>query len=93
MAVINAQDVSDPADLEKPGACTWIKMSECTTGGSPAGFSGSRFAHPSRSDPVPDQHTEFLAIAWQGGFLTALGLRLNENLNALIGGAVQSSPR
>lgn len=86
MAVINAQDVSDPADLEKPGSCTWIKMSECTTEGLRQAFLDPDSRIRLASDPVPDQHTEFLAIAWEGGFLDGVGLRLNENLNALIGG-------
>lgn len=38
------------------------------------------------SDPKPEDHTELLAIAWQGGFLDGAAIHFNENLNALIGG-------
>lgn len=86
LAVVNAQDVSDPADLAKPGACCWIKMSEVTTEGLRQAFLDPNSRIRLASDPTPDQHTEFIAIAWEGGFLGGLGLRLSENLNALIGG-------
>ena len=38
------------------------------------------------SDPVPEEHAEVVAVAWQGGFLDGASLRFNENLNVLIGG-------
>ena len=38
------------------------------------------------SDPPPEEHTEFIAITWQGGFLDGAAIHLNENLNVLIGG-------
>jgi DNA repair exonuclease SbcCD ATPase subunit len=38
------------------------------------------------SDPVPEEHEEFLALTWQGGFLDGAAIHFNENLNVLIGG-------
>jgi DNA repair ATPase RecN len=38
------------------------------------------------SDPSPEDHAGFLAIAWQGGFLSDAAIHFNENLNVLIGG-------
>lgn len=38
------------------------------------------------SDPIPEEHTELVALAWQGGFLDGVGIHFSENLNVLIGG-------
>ena len=38
------------------------------------------------SDPEPDDHTEIVGIAWEGGFLDGQALHFNENLNVLVGG-------
>jgi len=38
------------------------------------------------SDPAPEEHTEFIAITWQGGFLDGAAVHFNENLNVLVGG-------
>jgi energy-coupling factor transporter ATP-binding protein EcfA2 len=38
------------------------------------------------SDPQPEPHAEFLAVTWEGGFLSDTSVHLNENLNVLIGG-------
>lgn len=86
VAVVNAKDVSDPSDLDMPGTWSWIKASEMSVEGLRQAFLDpeSRIRLP--SDPVPEPHTEFLAVAWEGGFLDGVGFRFNENLNTLIGG-------
>ncbi len=86
VAVINAQDVNGPEDLAKPGSTCWIKMSEVSVEGFRQAFldPGSRIRLI--SDPVPEEHAEFVAIAWQGGFLRDVAVHFNENLNVLIGG-------
>jgi len=38
------------------------------------------------SDPVPEEHTELVAIAWRGGFLDGSAIAFSENLNVLVGG-------
>jgi hypothetical protein len=86
VAIVNAQDVSSPADVAKAGSSCWIKVSEVTAQGMRQAFLDPESRVRLGSDPVPDSHTEFLAIAWEGGFLDGVGFRFNENLNALIGG-------
>jgi DNA repair ATPase RecN len=86
IAIINAQDVTGPEDLAKPASSCWIKMSEISTEALRQAF----LDPPSRirlaSDPSPEDHAGFLAIAWQGGFLSDAAIHFNENLNVLIGG-------
>lgn len=86
VAVLNAQDVSDPSDLDKPGSWCWIKASELTVDGLRQAFLDPDSRVRLGSEKEPEPHTEFVAIAWQGGFLDGVGFRLNENLNTLIGG-------
>ncbi|MDL1979133.1 MAG: phosphoesterase [Deltaproteobacteria bacterium] len=86
IAVINAQDVSSPHDLEKPGSSCWIKMSNVTLEGLRQAFLDPVSRIRLASDPAPEEHTEFIAMSWQGGFLDGAAIHLNENLNVLIGG-------
>lgn len=86
IAVLNAQDVSNPEDLEKPGSSCWIKMSDVTLEGLRQAFLDPASRIRLASDPSPEEHTEFIAMAWQGGFLDGAAIHLNENLNVLIGG-------
>lgn len=86
VAVINAQDVSSPEDLEKPGASSWIKMSEVTLEGLRQAFLDPISRIRLTSDAPPEEHTEFIAMSWQGGFLDGEAIHFNENLNVLIGG-------
>lgn len=86
VAIINAQDVCSPDDLAEPAASCWIKMSSVSVEGLRQAFLDPASRIRLASDPVPDEHTEFLAMAWQGGFLDESALHFNENLNVLIGG-------
>lgn len=86
IAVINAQDVSSPEDLEKPGSSCWIKMSNVTLEGLRQAFLDPVSRIRLAGDPSPEEHTEFIAMTWQGGFLDGSAIHLNENLNVLIGG-------
>lgn len=86
VAIVNAQDISAPGDVAGPGASCWIKVSEVTVQGLRQAFLDPESRVRLKSDAVPDPHTELLAVAWEGGFLDGVGFRLNENLNALIGG-------
>lgn len=86
IAVVNAQDVSGPEDLAKPGASCFIKMSEVSIEGLRQAFLDPESRIRLVSDPVPEKHTELLAITWQGGFLDEGAIHFNENLNVLIGG-------
>lgn len=86
IAVVNSQDISDPADLRKPGAVTWIKMSEPTAEGLRQSFLDPESRVRLTSDQVPEEHAVFVAMAWEGGFLDGCSPHFNENLNVLIGG-------
>ena len=86
VAVINAQDVSGPEDLAKSGASCFIKMSQVSIEGLRQAFLDPESRIRLISDPVPEEHTELLGMAWQGGFLDEGAIRFNENLNVLIGG-------
>jgi len=85
-AVINAQDISCPEDVSKPGASCWIKMSEVSVEGLRQAFLDPTSRIRLASDPKPEEHEEFLALSWQGGFLDGASIHFNENLNVLIGG-------
>jgi len=85
-AVINASDVSDPADLQKPGASCFIKMSAVSVEGLRQAFLDPQSRIRLNSDPAPEPHAEFLAMTWEGGFLNDTGVHFNENLNVLVGG-------
>ena len=86
IAIINAKDVNSPDDLSNPGAPCWIKMSGVSVEALRQAFldPGSRIRLA--SDPAPEEHVEFVAMAWEGGFLDGAAIHFNENLNVLIGG-------
>lgn len=86
MAVLNAQDLSEPADAANSSCVCWIKMSSVSLEGLRQAFlePGSRIRLA--SDPVPEEHTELVGISWEGGFLDGQALHFNENLNVLVGG-------
>ena len=89
LAVINARDVVQPADLEDRSATCWIKMSEVSVEGLWQAFldPGSRVRLNSTSGTLElPQHTELLSISWQGGFLDGTTVGFNSNLNVLVGG-------
>jgi len=86
VAVINAQDVSSPEDFKKHGASCWIKMSAVSIEGLRQAFLDPSSRIRLASEPVPEEHEEFLALTWQGGFLDGAAIHFNENLNVLIGG-------
>ena len=86
VAAINAKDVVDPKDLEDPSATCWIKMSKITVEGLRQAFldPGSRIRL--NSDSPPDEHAEFVSLTWEGGFLDGAAIKLNPNMNVLVGG-------
>jgi len=86
IAVINCQDVNDPADLLKAGASCWVKMSSVSINGLRQAFLDPESRIRLASDPSPEDHTEFVAISWDGQFLEGQSIHFNENLNVLIGG-------
>jgi DNA repair ATPase RecN len=86
LAIINAQDISGPEDFDKPGASCWIKMSEISVEGLRQAFLDPKSRIRLASDTLPEDHAEFVTIAWEGGFLDGAAIHFNENLNVLVGG-------
>lgn len=86
IAVLNAADVCRPEELAQAGAWSWIKMSELTIDGLRQAVLDPASRIRLASAPVPEEHTELVAIAWQGGFLDGSSVHFSENLNVLIGG-------
>ncbi|HOI74478.1 MAG TPA: hypothetical protein PLO63_10055 [Syntrophales bacterium] len=86
MAIINCQDVNNPNDLKKQGSSCYIKMSNVSINGLRQAFLDPESRIRLMSDPEPDDHTEFITLAWDGGFLDGESIHFNENLNVLIGG-------
>ena len=86
VAILNCQDISRPADAKKAGTSCWIKMSSVSIEGLRQAFLDPESRIRLASDPPPEDHVEFVALAWKGGFLNDAAIHLNENLNVLIGG-------
>ena len=86
VAIVNASDVNDPADLAKDRATCFIKMSDVSVEAFRQAFLDPKSRIRLNSDSPPKPHAEFLSIAWQGGFLRDTAVHFNGNLNALVGG-------
>lgn len=86
VAVINASDVCSPEDLSKGGASCLIKMSNVSVEALRQAFLDPESRIRLNSDPPPEPHAEFLAVACEGGFLDDTSVHFNANLNVLVGG-------
>lgn len=86
VAVINASDVNSPDDLADPRSSCFIKMSALSVEGLRQAFLDPESRIRLHSEAHPEPHAEFIAIAWEGGFLDGARLHLNGNLNVLVGG-------
>lgn len=86
VAVINASDVNRPEELAETRSSCYIKMSAVSVEGLRQAFLDPESRIRLHSDSPPDPHAEFIAMAWDGGFLDGTRLHFNGNLNVLIGG-------
>ncbi|TGH18627.1 MAG: phosphoesterase, partial [Aphanocapsa feldmannii 277cI] len=89
LAVVNAMDITKPEDLDDPSATCSIKMSEVSIEGLRQAFldPGSRIRLNPKEGPLESaEHSELMELAWEGGFLDGTTLKLNPNLNVLVGG-------
>ena len=86
VAVVNAKDISKPDDLDDASATCWIKMSEVSIEGLRQAFLDPDSRIRLNTDPEPEEHAEFLALSWEGGFLDGAAIRFNPNLNVMVGG-------
>jgi len=89
VAAVNARDTVKPEDLDDPVATCWIKMSDVSIEGLRQAFldPGSRVRlNPKQGKLEPEEHSELVAMAWEGGFLDGAAIHFNSNLNVLVGG-------
>lgn len=87
IAVLNAADVDAPGDAAKPSSSCLVKMTEVTLEGLRQAFLDPASRVRLNSDERPQEHPEIVGIAWEtAGFLQGCRIRLNENLNVLVGG-------
>ena len=86
VAVINASDVNSPQAMSDPRSSCFIKMSALSVEGLRQAFLDPDSRIRLHSDPRPEPHTEFVAMAWEGGFLDGARIHFNGNLNVLVGG-------
>ena len=87
VAAVNCKDVVTSGDLDHPSASCLIKMAEVSVEGLRQAFldPGSRIRLNSQAKDA-EGGAEMLALAWTGGFLDGTRVRLNPNLNVLVGG-------
>lgn len=87
VAVVNAKDVKEAADIDDDASSCWIKMSEVSVSGLQQAFFDPQSRIRVAGDAEPEPHAELVAISWEGGFFEdGLELQFNENLNVLVGG-------
>jgi predicted ATPase len=86
VAIINAQDANSPEELKRPGSSCFIKMSQVSVEALRQAFLDPISRVRLNSEPQAEPHAEFVAIAWEGGFLRDSAVHFNENLNVLVGG-------
>ena len=85
-AIINASDVNDPKDLDEDKTSCFIKMSKVSVEAFRQAFLDPESRVRLHSDTKPEPHSEFLAMTWEGGFLSDTSAHFNGNLNVLVGG-------
>ena len=86
VAIVNANDVSDPKSFENPACTTLVRMSSRSIEGLRQAFLDWESRIHLNSDEPPEDHVELIAAAWEGGLLDGQAIRFNSGLNALIGG-------
>jgi energy-coupling factor transporter ATP-binding protein EcfA2 len=86
MAIINARDISGPGDVMKPGAWTDVKMTVPSVDGLRQAFYDPESRIRLSTDEPRPAHAVMEALAWEGGFLDGVRLRLSAGFNVLIGG-------
>jgi len=86
VAVINAPDVNSPEDIAAPRSTCFVKMSALSVEGLRQAFLDPKSRVRLNNESAPEPHAEFIAMAWEGGFLDGTRIHFNGNLNVLIGG-------
>ena len=86
VAVVNAKDIVRPDDLDGASGTCWVKMSQISIEGLRQAFLDPDSRIRLSSGPEPEEHTELVELAWEGGFLDGAAFRFTPNLNVLVGG-------
>jgi energy-coupling factor transporter ATP-binding protein EcfA2 len=86
VASVNALDIGRPEDLKSIQASTHIKMSQPSIEGLRQAFLDPDSRICLLSEEEPPEHTEMVALTWEGGFFDGASIHINGNLNTLIGG-------
>jgi len=85
VAVLHADDISDPQRLGTSGGSCWVKMAAPSLAGLQLAVR-TPSTRISLSDPARADHPVIEAVAWEGGFLDGVRLRFSGSLTCLVGG-------
>lgn len=85
LAVIHADDVSDPSTLEGAGAATWFKLSSRSLSSLKLAVRTPE-TRVSLTEPSITQRPVIREISWTGGFLDEVTIPVAQDLTTLIGG-------
>jgi ABC-type Mn2+/Zn2+ transport system ATPase subunit len=85
LAVVYADDVSDPLTLGKPGATTWFKLNSHSLSSLKLAVRTPE-TRVSVNEPSITQRSVIREITWTGGFLDDVTIPIAQDLTTLIGG-------
>ena len=85
LAIVHADDVSNPTTLEKPGATTWFKLSSRSLASLKLAVRTPE-TRVAVQAPAIAQRAVIREISWTGGFLDDVTVPVAQDLTTLIGG-------
>lgn len=85
LAIIHADDVMKPSDLEKSGSTSWLKVSSACLESLKLAVR-TPATRVSLTDPAATPRALIRSVSWTGGFLDNVELPISGELSALIGG-------
>lgn len=86
IAVINARDVAQPADLDDASATCWIKMTKPTFDAFKVAFLDPESRIRLNSQKPEPTAGEIVSMAISGGYLDGVEIAFSRHLNTVIGG-------
>jgi energy-coupling factor transporter ATP-binding protein EcfA2 len=84
-AILNAGDVSSPADVTRPGATCRLKLSELSLDAVRQAFLDPQLRVRLDSDEEDEARPTVSAVHWDGGFLSGEIVQLADELTVLVG--------
>lgn len=85
LAVIHADDVMGPRQLQDPGASSWFKVSALSLESLKLAVRTPE-TRISRTDPSAAPRPRIKSVSWVGGYLDGVSVPISADLTALIGG-------